>query len=154
MVGPISQSCIEDKLRCWSRFTFTQQGPQYWWVWIAVHTMLQGPLTGRREQTKTREAVPLALGAHTVGTELRGVTSLSQPGRCSRGLSCCFWRAVPRLFAALDLWTLAQNAQSDGGGSFLLHCRGSCYSKASIKLGQRLRLPHLSFQVLWSPVAL
>lgn len=86
------------KLRCWSPLHIHPARPQYWWAWIAVRTMLHGPFTGRREQTNTGEVVPLALGAHTVGTELRGVTGLRQPGQCSRGLSCCFWHAVPRLF--------------------------------------------------------
>lgn len=140
MVGPISQSWIEDKLRCWSGFTFTQQGPQYSWAWIAVQTVLQDPFPGRREQTNTGEVVPLALGAHTVGTELWGVTSCSQPGQCSRGLSCCFWCAVRRLFACcLGPWTLAQNTQSDGGGSFLLHRRSCCYSKGQHQARSRAK---------------
>lgn len=155
MVGLISQSWIEDKLRCWSGFTFTQQGPERWWAWIAVQTMLQSPFPGGREQTNTGEAAPLALRAHTVGTELRGVTSLRWPGRCSRGLSWCFW---PGKKALCPLpWTsghLHRTPSQMEEAHFSFTAGVPVTSKASIKLGQGLRLPHLSFQVLWRPVAL
>lgn len=70
MVGPISHNWMGDKLRCQSPIIFTQraEGPQYLWVWTAVQIMLQSPLTGRRKQTKTGEAMPIVLGSATICT--------------------------------------------------------------------------------------